>query len=197
MNVKWLSISVIILIPLFLNAEFDIEKFTDPGKYSWDSVENYQQAREEMNMRENIIQLYETKRSNPNINVIKSMVFPGWGHFAVKKYIRGEILLSLEVIFLGTAFYYYDQAMDNYDKYKEADYIVDVNKYYQKAQQPYRYSQTFLALGLITWLYSIYDTIQVTKGYNVELWEKLNDKYYKETTSVGFSVYPVGLGIRF
>jgi len=30
-----------------------------------------------------------------------------------------------------------------------------------------------------------------------ELWEKLNDKYYKETTSVGFSVYPVGLGIRF
>ena len=194
--IKHYYIILILLFPLVLNAEFDIEKFTDPGKYGWNSEENYQQARNEINMRQNIIQLYEMKKSDLKLNVVKSMVFPGWGHFAVKKYTRGEILLGLEVVFLGTAFYYYDQAMDNYDKYKKADYIEDINKYYQKAEQPYKYSQTFLALGIITWLFGIYDTINVTTEYNVDLWESLNDIYYEESPTIGFSAYPLGYAFR-
>jgi len=194
-----LIILVILLISfsLILKAEFDIEKFTDPAKYDWDSKENYLDAREKLRLKQNIIQLYEMKNSDLNSNLLKSAVLPGWGHFSVNKYTRGEILMGLELIFLGTAFYYYDQAMENYDKYKDSDYIGDINKYYDKAKKPYQYSQTFFALGIATWLYSIYDTVVVTREYNADLWQKLNEKYQDNETDPGISLYPLGIKWNF
>jgi hypothetical protein len=185
------------LVPVYLSADFDIDKFTDPAKYSWDSMENYQSAREEMLLKRNIIHFYEMKKSDVNTNILRSAVFPGWGHFAVKSYNRGEILLGLEVIFLGTAFYYYNQALEDYDKYKEADFIGDINNYYDKAQDKYNISQTFLVLGVLNWLYSLYDTVLVTQQYNSRLWDKLNNKYLNTTPELGFSSYPIGIKVRF
>ena len=137
------------------------------------------------------------KKSDINSNILRSAVFPGWGHFAVKQYTRGEILLGLEVVFLGTAFYYYSQAMDDYDKYKKADFIGDIDKYYDRAQDKYSISQTFLVLGLLNWFYSMYDTIIVTRQYNSQLWEKLNRTYLGNTPELGFSSYPLGIEVRF
>jgi hypothetical protein len=189
--------SSLLLTACLLSADFDIEKFTDPAKYGWDSLENYNQAREEIMLKRNIIHFYEMKKSSLYTNVLRSAVFPGWGHFAVRQYTRGEILLGLEVIFLGTAFYYYNQAMEDYDKYREADFIVDINTYYDRAQDKYRVSQTFLALGLLTWLYSMYDTVLVTQQYNSKLWDELNKKYLGDQLEIGLSTYPLGLKVRF
>lgn len=190
-------LSSLLFSAYILSADFDIDKFTDPAKYGWNSLEKYYQSREEVMLKRSIIHFYEMKKSNLYSNVLRSAVFPGWGHFAVKQYTRGEILLGLEVIFLGTAFYYYNQAMEDYDKYKEADYINDLNNYYDRAQDKYRVSQTFLVLGLANWLYSMYDTVLVTRQYNSQLWDQLNKKYLGEQVEIGLSSYPLGLEVRF
>jgi len=83
--------------------------------------------------------------------------------------------------------------MDIYDKYEKATYIGDIEKYYSDAKSPYNMSQVFLGLGIIVWVYNIYDTIVVTEKYNDALWEKII--FENQDTSI--SISPTGLSMRF
>ena len=188
-------IIIIFLIGLStLSAEeFDIKKFSDPFKYDWNTYEKFMSARENLQTRNNLLQIFETQKQKTINNVMKSAIFPGWGHFSAKYYFKGQVLLGLEIIFLGTSYLYYDRAMDIYQKYEKATYIGDIKKYYSDAKTPYDMSQVFLGLGIIVWIYNIYDSIIVTEKYNNVLWEKI--LYEHQETKI--SISPTGLSMRF
>ncbi len=190
---KIILLILIIFVRTLSAEEFDIKKFSDPNKYGWDTYEKFLSAREDLQKRNNLLQIYETQNQKPISNVIKSAIVPGWGHFSAKHYWKGQFLLGLEIILLGTSYLYYDQAMDIYDKYEKATYIGDIEKYYSDAKSPYNMSQVFLGLGIIVWAYNIYDTIIVTEKYNDALWEKII--FENQDTSI--SISPTGLSMRF
>lgn len=190
---KMIIILAILSFSVFLFSEFDIEKFVDPDKYGWESLEKYYSDRKNFEERQKLLQIYELKKLSVSKNILKSVIAPGWGHFTAKRYTKGQILLGLEVILIGSGIYYYDQAMENYDKYKKADYIGDIEKYYTDANTRFQYSKILLGLGVVVWLYTIYDTIQVTEEYNNELWDNIYMEYYKKN----LIITPTGFTLRF
>ena len=116
---KIILLLLIIFVRTLSAEEFDIKKFSAPNKYGWDTYEKFLSAREDLQKRNNLLQIYETQKQKPISNVIKSVIVPGWGHFSARHYWKGQILLGLEIVLLGTSYLYYDQAMDIYDKYEK------------------------------------------------------------------------------
>ncbi|MCD4796978.1 MAG: hypothetical protein K8R49_07425 [Candidatus Cloacimonetes bacterium] len=188
-----LSLMIMIVTNLLFATEFDIKKFSDPNKYGWDNLEKYFQAREDKQSRQKLLQIYELKKQDITKNVIKSAIAPGWGHFCAKDHTKGTILLGMEIVLLGTSYFYYDKAMGYYDKYKKANYIGDINQYYLDAEAPYTYSQIFLSVGIAVWLYTIYDSINATDKYNQELWDDIFQDYQQKK----IKITPTGFSVRF
>ena len=188
---------LLILILSFINViyatEFDIKKFSDPNKYGWDTPKTHSMARQNLYNRQKLLQIYELNKQDIIKNIIKSAVAPGWGHYTAKKYTRGHFLLATEIILFGTSYFFYDQAMEKYDKYKKSTYIGDINQYYLDAKDPYVYSQIFFSLGVAVWLYTIYDSISATDEYNHILWNELYMEYHQK----GFKITPLGISLRF
>lgn len=121
------------------------------------------------------------------------MIAPGWGHFSTNNYLKGEILLGLQVLLAGSAYYFYDQSQDYYDKYKNAHQIDEINQYYIDANSSYRTSGILVGLWIITWGYTVLDTIQATENYNRDLWYTLYNEYMKSKVTVTAQ----GIQIRF
>jgi hypothetical protein len=172
---------------------FDVEKFSNPAKYNWQTPQLQLKNRLDLQERQKLLQVYEMNKLNYRSNVIKSALVPGWTHFSAGKYAKGQIILGLEVALFVSSFYYYDQAMNYYDKYKTSDYIGDLEDYYEKTKAPWRNSQLFFGLGLMVWVYNIYDTFLVVDEYNTELWQKIYLDYHHKK----LSVTPSGITYRF
>ena len=132
------------------------------------------------------------KKQNPYVNVLKSTL-PGFGHFAATRYNRGTIIFSIEVTLFGTGYYFYDQAMNHYKKYEEAEYIGEINQHYLDARTPYMYSQGFFVLGMLVWVYTAFDAIKVTKEYNIDLWNSITE----DSGIQNISITPTGIEVRF
>ncbi len=173
--------------------DFDLEKFTDPQKYGWEDFEERNHAKMDLQERQRLLQLYRMNRLTTAGNLAKSAIVPGWGHFSAKSYTKGQIFLGLEVVLFGSALYFYDQAMENYDKYKNADQVDEMNQSYNDALEPYRYSQAFLGLGILVWIYTLYDTINVTDEYNSNLWSDIIREYNRQNVIIT----PTGISVRF
>ena len=192
-----LKVLIIITIVAFgfnlYSSDFDIKKFSDPEKYGWDSPEKLFEARNDLYNRQKLLQIYELKNQSITTNMIKSAFAPGWGHFSAGEFTKGQVLLGLELIFLGTTYYYHDSAMEKYDKYKKANYITDINQFYEDANDSYFISQIFLSLGVTVWIYTIYDSINSTETYNDKVWNEIRQQYYIK----GFSINPTGFTWRF
>lgn len=172
---------------------FDLESFTDPDKYGWGEFEERRQAQRDLLAREKLLQIYQMEKLSVAANVSKAAVAPGWGHFTAEYYTKGQILLGLHVIFLGSTIYFYDQAMIHYDKYKEATQIEQMRQHYNDALTPYRFAQAFGGLWVLVWGYTIYDTFRVTDDYNASLWDKIISEYQESN----FRLTPTGFIWRF
>ena len=59
----------------------------------------------------------------------KSLLIPGWGQFAEKKYLKGAVFLSAEIYCLYKIFENNHRGNENYLLYKEAGNVDDVLKY--------------------------------------------------------------------
>ncbi len=194
MKLKYRLVFIIFLLFNLLHSlEFDIKKFSEPTKYGWHNFEDQRKHRKELLEKQKLLQIYELKRQDPTKNMLKSIIAPGWGHFSAKYYTKGQILLTSEVILMGASFYYYNIAMDNYDKYKKATYILDINHYYNNVKTPYTLSVAFFSLGTVVWIYTIFDSAVVTRYYNEKLWNEIIKDYNKK--KVIFS--PTGITLRF
>jgi len=194
MKIKLFIILSIFLSSLYLySSDFDIKEFSDPEKYGWDTPEKLYEARAELYHRQKLLQIYELRNQSVATNLIKSAFAPGWGHFSAGEYTKGQILLSMELIFLGSSYYFYDNAMEKYNKYKNSTYIKDINQFYEDASDPFFISQVFLGLGITVWIYTVYDSINSTESYNVRLWEEIRE----QNQSPGITFNPTGFTWRF
>ena len=196
MNNKYYGTLLCILVFSFLTANisaFDIKKFSDPEKYGWENFESRKNYRDDLLERQELLQIYEMKKKSLTVNMLKSTLLPGWGHMAAQHVSRGQIILGLEIITLSTSFYFYDQAMEYYDKYKKATQIDEIEQNYNDAVRPYRFSQAFFGLSVAIWAYNILDTYYVTQDYNNEKWNNIYKKYRKKRIIIS----PTGITLRF
>ncbi len=190
------TIFIILLSQIALAQDFDIQKFSDPHKYDWKDFQVRKDARADLLNRRNMLQIYRMNELDRTINMGRSAVIPGWGHFMAESHVRGQVILGTELVILGTGLYYYDKAMSKYDKYKESRRIDEMNAYYNDAQTPYKISQACLAAYILIWAYSIYDAGHETDNYNSRLWNKIKEEHkkaYKITVSKEFT----GISVKF
>jgi len=182
--------------PLFADEqiEFDKDSILQVNiRYGWDDATNWQNSRNDLQENMIVFEQWENKKQSHFTNCLKSMIAPGWGHFSTNNYLKGEILLGLQVLLAGSAYYFYDQSQDYYDKYKNAHQIDEINQYYIDANSSYRTSGILVGLWIITWGYTVLDTIQATENYNRDLWYTLYNEYMKSKVTVTAQ----GIQIRF
>ena len=186
----------VLSFPLFADEPIDFDKdaiLQVNIKYGWDDAKNWQNSRNDLQENMIVFGQWETKKQSHFTNCLKSMIAPGWGHFSTNNYLKGEILLGLQVLLAGSAYYFYDQSQDYYDKYKNAHQIDEINQYYIDANSSYRTSGILVGLWIIVWGYTVLDTIQATENYNRDLWYTLYNEYMKSKVTVTAQ----GIQIRF
>jgi hypothetical protein len=190
---KTLFITILVLFTanIFAN-ENKIEDFSNALKYGWKTSDVRMEHRQLHLDKTKLLQIYDLNKQNPYVNVLKSAL-PGFGHFAARRYNRGTIIFSIEVTLFGTGYYFYDQAMNHYKNYEEAEYIGEINQHYLDARTPYMYSQGFFVLGMLVWVYTAFDAIKVTKEYNIDLWNSITE----DSGIQNISITPTGIEVRF
>ncbi|MCD4829251.1 MAG: hypothetical protein K8R90_07505 [Candidatus Cloacimonetes bacterium] len=186
-------LSLAALMPSLAAQTFDIEVFSDPQKYGWNTFEQRSEAQARLLERQQLLQVFRMQRLDAATNVAKSAIAPGWGHFSAQSYTKGQVLLGIQVILLGSSFYFYDQAMENYNRYKQASQIDQMNQAYNDALEPYRFAQAFFGLFAIVWGYTLFDTYMVTEEYNAGLWNVIVEEYNRGTVQLT----PTGISVRF
>ncbi|MBC8383140.1 MAG: hypothetical protein H8E22_04995 [Candidatus Cloacimonetes bacterium] len=189
-------ILIALSLPLFADepGEFGSDAILQNNiKYGWDNATNWENSRIDLQENMTIFKQWENKKQSHLTNCLKSMIAPGWGHFSTRNYLKGEILLGLQVLLAGSAYYFYDQSQDYYEKYQNAHQIDEINQYYIDANASYSTSGILVGLWIIVWGYTVLDTIQSTEDYNRDLWFTLYDEYMNSKVTVTAH----GIQIRF
>ena len=190
---KFLIIAVLLLATLLAAEEFDIKEFSNPTKYNWNNMKDRITAREDLDNRQKLLQIYELNKQKVINNMIKSAFAPGWGHYSSHNYTKGHTFIASEIVLFGTSFYFYNQAMDDYHNYEDSHYIGDIKQLYLDANSNYKNSQLFFGLGAIVWMYTIYDSISATQEYNQNLWNNLSNKLNSQRVIIT----PTSIIVRF
>jgi len=183
-------------LPLFAeeHTKFDSDMILQKTiKYNWDNATNWESSRKNLQENMTVFKQWENKKQSHLTNCLKSMIAPGWGHFSTRNYLKGEILLGLQVLLAGSAYYFYDQSQDYYEKYRNAHQIDEINQYYINANSSYRTSGILVGLWIIVWGYTVLDTIPSTENYNRDLWFTLYDEYMNSKVTITAQ----GIQIRF
>ncbi len=190
---------IIILLFLMLTViscfaqGYDIRALADTLKYGWNSPSDRYDFRNDLKLRTSIINEFENSIINVPVNMGKSMLMPGLGHFQTKNYLRGQIFLSTEILLIGSAYFMFDKSQSKYDQYKKATQIDKINEYYDDALSDYKTGVMITGLALAVWLYNIYDTYVVTKEYNENLWYEIKQKEVDRR----LIIQPNGISYRF
>lgn len=174
----------IVVSGLAAQSKFSIEEFTDPQKYGWNNWEDRMNYRYDLYERQKLLQIYEMEAQSITGNMLKSAVFPGWGQFNTKQYTKGQIFMAMEIALLGASYFFYDKSQLNYQKYKEATQIDQINQYYHDALVPYQYSMVFVAFASVVWAYNLFDIVQTTERYNSDVWNKTMKTYYNAPVQI-------------
>jgi len=135
-----LFLALVMCVPALYSQDFDISEFSDPHKYGWIDEETRLAARDSLFLNTVLIDDYNEQMQSPILNAVKTAIAPGWGHFSVGSYTKGQVFLASQLVLLGTSIYYREQAMIDYRKYENATHIDDINGYYDSAITPYRQS---------------------------------------------------------
>ena len=190
---KYLIIIVLFFSTLLAAEDFNIEKFSNPSKYNWENMEDRFKARESLDTRQKLLQIYEMNKQHIFGNMLRSAFVPGWGHYKSHDYTKGHTFLASEIVLFGTSLYFYIQAMDDYHNYEDSHYIGDIKQLYFDANSNYRYSQLFFSLGAIVWIYTLYDSISATQEFNQNYWNELS----KKLNSQKVVITPTSITLRF
>ncbi|HPY96632.1 MAG TPA: hypothetical protein PL063_05425 [Candidatus Cloacimonadota bacterium] len=178
---------------IYAQADFDVAAFADTLKYNWTNTETRYAFRENLEFKKSLLKKYENETLSISLNIGKSMIMPGWGHMHTEDYLRGQILLSTEILLAGTSYFLYDKSMEKYDKYKKADQIDVLNQYYSEANTAYKQATMAFSLFALVWVYNVYDTYIVTEQYNDHLWVKNIQKELDKK----ITVTPLGISVKF
>ena len=190
---RYLIVIVLFFATLLTAEVFNIENFSNPSKYNWEDMEDRFKAREDLDSRQKLLQIYELKKQQAVGNMLRSAIVPGWGHYKSHDYTKGHTFLASEIVLFGTSLYFYVQAMDDYHNYEDSHYIGDIKQLYFDANSNYRYSQLFFSLGAIVWIYTIYDSINATQEFNQNYWNELSKKLHSQKVIIT----PTSITLRF
>ena len=188
-----IALTLLILTSILTAQDFDVVEFSNPYKYGWLNEYSRLAARDSLFINSMMLDEYNDRMQSPLLNALKTAVAPGWGHFSVGSYTKGQLLLGSQIVLFGTSFYYREQAMIDYRKYKNATQIDDINNFYNSAVTPYRQSNLLLGLFFVIWGYTIYDSVIETHDYNNNLWYQLKE----ERTTYKISLTPTSISVRF
>ena len=188
-------ISIVFIASLFAlsAADFDIKKFTDVQKYNWKNYEDRIDFRNDLNDRQELLQVYNMRKQSLTTNLVKSAFVPGWGQISSHSYVRGQLILGVEIVAIGGSLFFYSKAIDKYDKYLDETQIDEINALYDAALEPYALSMALFGLYALIWGYNLYDSVQATEVYNSNLWNDV----VKEHSSRRISITPNGIKVRF
>ena len=190
---KYLIIIALFFASLLTAEEFNIEEFSNPSKYNWETMEDRFKVREDLDSRQKLLQIYELNRQQIIGNMLRSAIVPGWGHYKSHDYTKGHTFLASEIVLFGTSLYFYVKAMDDYNKYEDSHYIGNIKQFYLDANNNYKKSQLIFSLGAIVWIYTIYDSISATQEYNQNYWNELSKKLHSQKVVIT----PTSITLRF
>jgi len=108
-------------------------------------------------------------------DVIKSVVFPGWGQFSTGRYTRGTVMMGTALVSLAAISgltMQYNRHVDSYEDasrgYTQAAYIGDAVEYYSEmtdswndAEDVYKYRN--IAIGVVAGMY-VWSILDITFG---------------------------------
>ncbi|MFC2167932.1 DUF5683 domain-containing protein [Acidobacteriota bacterium] len=103
----------------------------------------------------------------------KSLVLPGWGQFAEKKYLEGVLFLSAEIFCLYKIFENNHRGNENYNLYKTAVNVDEVVKYRDLTEKYDRERNVFIMGAIGFWAVNLIDIYVIVKN------KKNKDKNFK------------------
>lgn len=103
----------------------------------------------------------------------KSLLIPGWGQFAEKKYLEGAVFLSAEIFCLYKIFENNHRGKKNYQLYEAAGNVDDVVKYRELTEKYDRRRNAFILGAIGIWAVNLIDIYVIVKN------KKNKDKNFK------------------
>ena len=126
----------------------------------------------------------EVEKRTLNSNIIsslqKSLLIPGWGQIAEKRYIEGVLFLSVEIFCFYKIFSYNHKGNDYYNLYKKADNVSDATEYRDLAEKYDTRRNRFILAAAGVWIINLIDIYIIVKKKdkkerNLRLNFKLNE----------------------
>lgn len=176
-----------------LANDFNIMEFSNPYKYDWYDEADRTDFRDSLMIRTMLLDEYDELKQSPMSNALKTAILPGWGHFSLKSYTKGQVFLGAQLALLGSSIYYYEKAMIHYRRYEKATQIDEINEHYDNALLPYRQSNLLFGLLVVVWGYTIYDVMVETNSYNQNIWNNL----LHPGSEQALIITPTGITLRF
>ncbi len=110
----------------------------------------------------------------------KSLIIPGWGQIAEKRYIEGALFLSAEIFCIYKIFSYNHKGNDYYDLYKKAENVSDATQYRDLTEKYDTKRNRFILAAAGVWIINLIDTYFIVKKKdkkkrNLRLKFKLNE----------------------
>jgi hypothetical protein len=113
--------------------------------------------------------------SERNEDVIKSVVFPGWGQFSTGRYTRGAVMMGtalVSIVAISGLTLQYNRHIDSYEEaqrgYAQATYIGDAVEYYSQMTDSWNdaddiYGYRNIAIGVLAGMY-VWSILDITLG---------------------------------
>lgn len=93
----------------------------------------------------------------------KSLLIPGWGQFAEKRYLEGALFLSAEIFCIYKIFSNNHKSNDYYDLYKTADNTTDAVDYRDLTEKYDIRRNKFLLAAAGIWIINLIDIYIIVK----------------------------------
>ncbi len=93
----------------------------------------------------------------------KSLLVPGWGQIAEKRYIEGVLFLSAEIFCFYKIFSYNHMGNNHYNLYKNADNVSNAIEYRELTEKYDKRRNTFILAAAGAWIINLIDIYIIVK----------------------------------
>jgi len=106
----------------------------------------------------------DTPKETQFTSLHKSLLIPGWGQFAEKRYLEAVLFLSAEVFALYKVFDANHKGNQYYDKYNEAENVEDAVKYRKSTEKYDTRRNQYILMAIGVWAINLIDIYFIVKN---------------------------------
>jgi hypothetical protein len=106
----------------------------------------------------------ETTQEKKFTSLHKSLLFPGWGQLAEKRYLEGVLFLSVEIFALYKVFSYNHKGNNAYARYKDAGSVADAIHHRQMTEDYDKKRNQYLLVAAGVWVINLIDIYFIMKN---------------------------------